>query len=101
MTRKYWIEQTLQQTLDPTVLEVEDQSDQHAGNRSESHFRVVVVSRAFEGKMLIARHRMTQDPLKPAFEQGMHALSLHTYTPEEWLKREDKAPETPPCMGGH
>ncbi|HHQ69660.1 MAG TPA: BolA family transcriptional regulator [Halothiobacillaceae bacterium] len=101
MKRKNWIEETLTATLAPTHLEVEDQSHQHAGNNSETHFRIVVVSRAFEGKMLIARHRMTQDPLKPAFREGLHALSLHTYTPEEWLKREQRAPASPDCKGGN
>ena len=48
------------------------------------HFRVEVISPAFEGKPLIDRHRMVQDPLRPAVEDGrIHALSLRTLTPEQ------------------
>ncbi len=98
-TRAQWIERTLREALDPIHLEITDESTQHAGDRVESHFRVVVVSDRFEGLPLIRRHRLVQDPLKPAFEQGLHALALHTYSPDEWAKRSD-APASPPCRGG-
>ncbi|HER34198.1 MAG: BolA family transcriptional regulator [Halothiobacillaceae bacterium] len=98
-TRAKWIEDTLRDTLAPSHLELTDESDQHAGTRVESHFRVVVVSDRFEGQTLIKRHRLTQDPLKPAFAEGLHALALHTYTPDEWAERGD-APASPPCEGG-
>ncbi|HZJ82106.1 MAG TPA: BolA family protein [Guyparkeria sp.] len=98
-TRAQWIEDTLNSALAPIHLEILDESDQHAGNRVESHFRVVVVSDRFEGLPLIRRHRLAQDPLKAAFDQGMHALALHTYTPAEWASR-DNAPASPACRGG-
>jgi len=98
-TRAQWIEETLRDALAPSHLEITDESGQHAGDRAETHFRVVVVSDRFEGQMLIKRHRLTQDPLKPAFEHGLHALALHTYTPAEWAERQ-AAPESPPCRGG-
>jgi acid stress-induced BolA-like protein IbaG/YrbA len=51
------------------------------------HFRVVVISPAFEGKSLIERHQLVQQPLKPAVDDGrIHALTLKTYTPEQWRK---------------
>lgn len=99
MTRAQWIEATLREHLAPTHLEITDESGQHAGDRQESHFRVVVVSDRFEGLALIRRHRLTQDPLRAAFDQGMHALALHTYTPAEWADRQ-QAPASPPCRGG-
>ncbi|MGM0516532.1 MAG: BolA family protein [Pseudomonadota bacterium] len=99
MSRAQWLEDTLRAELDPAYLEITDESGQHAGDRQETHFRVVVVSDRFEGRMLIKRHRMVQDPLKPAFEAGMHALALHTYTPDEWAERQG-APASPPCRGG-
>jgi BolA protein len=97
--RAHWIETTLTEALAPSHLEITDESDQHAGNREETHFRVVVVSDRFEGQPLIKRHRLTQDPLKPAFAAGLHALALHTYTPAEWAERQ-AAPASPPCRGG-
>jgi len=99
MSRAQWLEDTLRNELAPTHLEIIDESNQHAGTAQETHFKVVVVSDRFEGQMLIKRHRMTQDPLKPAFEAGLHALALHTYTPAEWAERQ-AAPDSPACRGG-
>ncbi|MFW6323418.1 MAG: BolA family protein, partial [Guyparkeria sp.] len=61
-TRAQWIEQTLRATLEPTHLEITDESTQHAGDRVESHFRMVVVSDRFDRLPLIRRHRLVQDP---------------------------------------
>jgi BolA protein len=99
MTGAQWLEDRLRAELDPTYLEITDESAQHAGDRQETHFRVVVVSDRFKGQMPITRHRMVQNPLKPAFETGLHALALHTYTPAEWADRRG-APSSPPCRGG-
>lgn len=51
----------------------------------ETHFRVVITSEAFKGKMQPARHRMVYALLKEemAKEGGIHALQLKTKTPEE------------------
>ena len=97
-TRAEWIESTLQSTLAPQHLEITDESGMHAGDRVETHFRVVIVSDRFDGLTLVKRHRLAQDPLKPAFEQGLHALALHTYSPAEWEERQD-APASPACRG--
>ncbi len=52
------------------------------------HFQVVVVSPVFEGKPLIEQHRAVQTPLQAAVEDGrIHALTLKTYTPEQWRKK--------------
>jgi BolA protein len=98
-TRAHWIEQTLREMLEPSHLEITDESAQHAGDRVESHFRIVLVSERFAGLPLLRRHRLVQDPLKPAFAQGLHALALHTYSPDEWAARQD-APASPACRGG-
>jgi BolA protein len=57
------------------------------------------VSTAFEGKRLIARHRALNSALADELAGPVHALALHTYTPEEWRAREG-APESPACRGG-
>ena len=52
------------------------------------HFQVEVISEVFKGKMLIDQHRMVQNPLKAAVaDERIHALTIKTYTPEEWGKR--------------
>ncbi len=54
---------------------------------TRDHFQVEVVSPAFAGKMLIQQHQMVQAPLLPYVkDERIHALSIKTYTPEEWRK---------------
>ena len=54
------------------------------------HFQVEAVSEAFAGKLLIQQHRMVQTPLQPAItDERIHALTIKTYTPEEWNKKTD------------
>ena len=51
------------------------------------HFEVTIVTPRFEGRTLVERHQMIQGPLRPAIDDGrIHALSLRTFTPEEWAK---------------
>lgn len=52
------------------------------------HFEATVVSPAFAGKAMLTQHRMVYDALGDRFQtQAVHALTLKTYTPEEWLGR--------------
>ncbi len=49
------------------------------------HFSAVVVSDAFADKNMIARHRLVYAALGRRFDtEAVHALSLKTYTPEQW-----------------
>lgn len=51
----------------------------------EAHFSALVVSRAFEGKTPIERHRMIYAIFqKEMADQTIHALGLRTATPSEW-----------------
>lgn len=95
------IETKLHNEFEPTHLNVVNESYMHnvpAG--SESHFKVVVVSDAFEGLRLIARHRAVNQVLSEELANHIHALSIHTYTKEEWQKQFDSVPDSPMCMGG-
>jgi len=90
----------LQTTLNPVHLEVTNESHMHnVAPGSESHFKVVAVSDTFTGKMLVARHRLINKALSEELEGPIHALALHTMTPDEWSEK-GAAPESPPCMGG-
>ncbi|OQX32480.1 MAG: hypothetical protein B0D96_10010 [Candidatus Sedimenticola endophacoides] len=94
------IEERLHQALAPTHLEVINESHMHAVARdAETHFKVVVVSRQFEGHLLLARHREVNALLKPLFVHGLHALALHTMTPDEWFERGGESPASPECLG--
>lgn len=49
------------------------------------HFSAIVVSQAFSGKNMIAQHRLVYAALGDRFDtEAVHALSLKTYTPEQW-----------------
>ncbi len=67
---------------------------------SESHFNVTIVSCAFEGKMLVARHRMVNEILADELVGEIHALALHTMTPDEWFEKGGRVPDSPDCLGG-
>lgn len=99
MSRRERIREHLQSALFPTHLEVADESHMHsvpAG--AESHFKVVVVSESFAEHGLVARHRLVNKALKGEFESGLHALALHTWTPQEWFEKGVSHP-IPPVHG--
>jgi len=88
MTMKDWIAQTIEQRLQPTHLVVTDESHQHHGHAGwreggETHFRLDIVSAAFEGKSRLDRHRIVNDLLAEGFERGLHALAIEARTPGE------------------
>lgn len=94
------IEEKLQ-ALHPRHMEVMNESHMHnVPPGSESHFKITLVSPDFTEKTLVARHRMINQLLADELAGPVHALSLHTMTPEEWAKKAGSVPESPPCMGG-
>lgn len=76
------LEATLRQTLQPTQLEVLDESADHAGHAGANglgygtHFRVRIASPAFTGLSRVAAHRLVYDALKPYIDAGLHALAI-------------------------
>ncbi|MGB5671267.1 MAG: BolA/IbaG family iron-sulfur metabolism protein [Sedimenticolaceae bacterium] len=95
------IEHKLRERFAPLHLEVANESHMHdVPEGSESHFRVVLVTAQFEGKPLVQRHRAVNTTLQQELQGQIHALALHTMTPEEWFAKNGEAPESPPCLGG-
>ena len=95
------IEDKLGAQFAPLHLEVENESHMHSvPPGSESHFRVVLVSEQFEDRPLVQRHRAVNAVLAEELAGGIHALALHTMTPEEWFAKGGQAPASPPCLGG-
>lgn len=95
------IEDKITQALQPEFLEVVNESNMHnVPPGSESHFKVTVVSREFDNKMLVARHRLLNQLLKEELDGPVHALSLHTLTPAEWQEKNGEIRKSPPCLGG-
>ena len=85
----------------PMHVEVVDESHTHnVPEDSQSHFKVTLVSDKFDGETLIKRHRAVNASLDGDIRNAIHALALHTMTPNEWFDKGGKAPESPPCLGG-
>lgn len=77
--------------LEPTRLDVINESELHAGHRSspgtgESHFRLVVVAPKFEGLSRVGRHRLINEALAAELAGRLHALAIHAYAPGEDMK---------------
>jgi BolA protein len=76
------IEQQLIARLQPTHLEVIDESADHAGHTGANaegfgtHFRVRIASPAFAGKTRVAKHRLVYDAMQNFIDQGLHALAI-------------------------
>ncbi len=94
------IEQKLAGEFDVDYIQVENESHMHnVAPGAESHFKVTIVSRLFDQQMLIKRHRMVNQALQQEMQQ-IHALALHTLTPQEWQSRGGVVADSPKCRGG-
>jgi BolA protein len=94
------IEEKLNNEFKAEFLQVENESFMHnVAPESESHFKVTIVSKLFNDQMLIKRHRMINKSLELELQQ-IHALALHTLTPEEWEQRSGQVADSPACKGG-
>ena len=72
--------------LQPSALEVQDDSHLHAGHagaREGRHFSMAVVSERFTGLTRVARHRLIYDSLNQLIPRGIHALAIDARAPGE------------------
>ena len=88
MTVKDIIAEKLRAAFAPEALDVSDESHLHEGHMGhrpggETHFRVNIVSEAFEGKSRIERHRMINTLLAAELAGPVHALALKAMTKSE------------------
>ncbi len=91
------IQETLAAALPAEHLQVLDESHMHSRGL-ETHYKVVLVSAEFAGLNSVKRHQRVYAVLAEVMGQ-IHALALHTYTPDEWSKQ-GVAPTSPTCAGG-
>jgi len=52
------------------------------------HFEAVVVSEEFAGKSRVQRHQRVYQTLGDRMREEIHALSMKTFTPEEWQEQQ-------------
>jgi len=75
------IKSTLDKALPGSTIEIRDLTG------GGDHFQVLVVSASFEGKGLVDQHQMVYGALRESLgNERIHALSLKTYTPEQWQR---------------
>ena len=98
-TRFTRIESTLTNGLNPAYLEILDQSHLHADHThkiidqdphaspldtsAQTHFKIKIVSRLFEGKSRLERHRIVNELLRQEWTNGLHSVRLIALTPIE------------------
>ncbi|MRI34590.1 BolA family transcriptional regulator [Endozoicomonas sp. OPT23] len=101
MSMQEKVSDKLTSEFSPLFIQVENESHMHnVPPNSETHFKVVLVSEAFQAKLPVKRHQMVYKLLSEEMQAGIHALALHTYTPTEWEQRQNNSPDSPNCMGG-
>lgn len=86
--RSQAITAALEKGLDAQVVELVDVSDRHAGHAGSEggggHFRLVVVSKRFQGINRVAAQRLVYAALGDLMKSEVHALTMRTMTPKQW-----------------
>ena len=87
-TRPERINALLTAALQPSVLELSDESALHAGHAGAAsgggHYRLRIVSSRFEGLKLVMRHRLVYDSVHDMMHTEIHALAITALAPSEW-----------------
>lgn len=100
MSRNQRIHNALSAKLKPEVLKIKNESNQHhVPEGSETHFKIIAVSTSFISLNRVTRHRLVNSLIAEEFKLGLHALSLHLYTPAEW-EQQGAIPDSPRCRNG-
>jgi BolA protein len=86
MSTRDTIIEKLTRRFSPTHLEVVDESHRHAGHsgwrkEGETHFRVRIATRQFDGKPRLAQHRAVMQALEGELKGGVHALAIEIVGP--------------------
>ena len=89
MKRKSKIEKVIKDYFEPYYFSVLDVSEQHRGHQGfregvESHFEIVIVSKIFNNKSKIERHRMVNQTLKEEYLSDLHSVTIRALTVEEF-----------------
>lgn len=95
------IHQKLLESFSPTEFRLENESANHSGPGTETHFQVFLVSESFQGQNRVNRQRSVFSILAEELEGPVHALSMRLLTPAEWeAQNQATMPDSPDCRGG-
>ena len=93
------IREKLQTHFHIELLEIVNESPHHqVPEGSETHFRVLIVSKDFKGLSTVKRHQKVYQVLKEELQGPVHAFSQKTLTPEEWGTIDSSILPSPPCQ---
>jgi BolA family transcriptional regulator, general stress-responsive regulator len=85
------IKTTLITKLQADLVEITDQSDRHKHHKhspqGSGHYDAVIVSELFADKTLMQQHRLVYAALEQELQTTIHALSLSTFTPQQWSEQ--------------
>ena len=81
MKQSSLVKETLESALSGATVEILDPRN------DDRHLEAIVIAEQFEGLPLIKQHQLVMNCLKDHFEEGLHALSLKTFTPAAWNAR--------------
>lgn len=89
------------QAFSPSYIELINESYKHSVPKgSETHFKLTMVSKHFEGMNKVKRHQQVYGVLADDMQNPIHALALHLYTEDEWQAIQKTSPQSPDCLGG-
>lgn len=97
MTLYNEIEKRLNQSMYILHLEIKDDTGQHIHHKNftgGAHLSAVIVSSSFDGLKLLERHKRVYDALNGMIKQEIHALSMKTYTLDEWQNMKENTDES-------
>jgi stress-induced morphogen len=81
------IQRLLKEAFEPETLGVEDESHLHAGHEGaqdgRGHYRVLIISEAFQEQNLLHRHRMVYKALGDLMRTDIHAVAIDAWSPDE------------------
>lgn len=97
MNIKEKIENKIKQSFLVEYLQIDNESHKHRNlPNAETHFRMIIVSDDFIKQLPVKRHQSVYKMLCTEMNL-IHALSLHTYTKNEW-QQQQTLPTSPQCM---
>ena len=101
MERQKKIQSMVSATINVAYLDLINESHMHSvPENSETHFKLTLVSSDFDNMSKVARHQKVYGAVSELMQEGLHALALHTYSPEEWELSKQQTPDSPGCKGG-
>ena len=64
-------------------------SEAHVEGDDGTHFQAIIISADFEGLNMLKQHQLVYATLGEKMGTDIHALSMQTFTPEEWQSKKD------------